>query len=125
PIKKTTTREKGFWLKEIITETLNTGKILALVSTTEYLAEVPTQILEKAVSFRTELRQVFPKIASGYPGIQTFVLTVASENSIKNIVRETPNDPLLLYRPYENDNHLHLQGNFVVLGWWGADLEEI
>lgn len=98
---------------------------MALISTREYLVKVPDQILEKAIEFRTQLENDYPELASSYPGIQTFVLTVIDEENIRNVVREVPTDPILLYRIHENGNHLRLLGNFVVIGWWGADLEEI
>lgn len=108
-------------------EKIETNKVLALVNATEYLAPVPDQILEKATEFRHQVAQDYPRFGDRwyYPGIQMFVLTVADKNNLKNIVRERPADPLLLYRIHENDNHLHLRGNFVVVGWWGADIEEI
>lgn len=108
-------------------EKIETNKVLALVNTTEYLAPVPDQILEKAVDFRLQVVQDYPEMGGeyDYPGIQMFVLVVADKNNVKNIVRERPNDPLLLYRVREGRSHLALQGNFVVVGWWGADIEEI
>lgn len=108
-------------------EKIVTNKVLVLVNTTEYLAPVPDQILEKAVDFRLQIVRDYPEMGGeyDYPGIQMFVLAVGDKNNIRNIVRERPTDPLLLYRIRENRSHLALQGNFVVVGWWGADLEEI
>jgi len=98
------------------------SKLLALIETGDYIAEVPDQILRKAAQFRQEALMLR---GDGYPGIQTYILTVIKPEQLKNVASERVLDPLLLYRPYETRSHLDLQGNFVVVGWWGADIEEI